>query len=84
VVDLFCNVDSNLILSLCGTGDADYVDRYRHIHCSKPLMIPVDRPVIPHEGNSALLTVARLYVNVIKLCFILAFSIKIPLKHAVT
>jgi len=30
-------------------------DRYRHIHSSKPVMIPVDRPVMPHEGRSAYL-----------------------------
>ena len=36
-------------------GDSDYVDRYRHIHSSKPVMIPVDRPVMPHEGRSTYL-----------------------------
>jgi len=35
------------------TGDVgDYVDRYRHIHGSKPVMIPVDQLVLPREGTS--------------------------------
>lgn len=35
---------------LCDTGD--YVDRYRHMHGSKPVMIPVDQLV--REGRSSI------------------------------
>ena len=54
------------LLTLCDTGDVDYVDRYRHIHGSKPVMIPVDQLVIPREGKASVDSVpskSKLFVS---------------------